>query len=186
MLTGVSARIAKQRTDALEAYNRSMFVPAITKSRKAAWDQEAEAAEKEETEINSQNRLAAYREEVERKQAFRQPGQGLLGSNKPPVRTDMLFEDDDGTQAEADDEYNRNMERLAINTGLMNFGAKQIASELDSQEGLVNDLSQRVSSIPRSFRTHTLLMLSCSLLQSDMVRDKVSKQQKRIDWLNQK
>jgi len=134
--------------------NRSMFVPAgYSKSRAEKIDAGRLAAAQHDAEIADETRRAG------RSQFLHNVDQGFkpkrLGGGVPKKKYDLedTFEDDDGEMARNRDLTDQNVEALSGKMTIINSFARNLGGEVERQNKLAENATEKVSFIPTWTKT---------------------------------
>lgn len=153
--SGTSVVIAGQNAAHLERLNRSFLRPTGGKARLAQMEHTIDLAEK-----RAQAQVQQTNQELYESRNAQQPGAPrLLGSNKPKVRSDLLFEDFDGEQERDEQEIEENLWKA---TQLLKQTAENSVAlnrEVDFQNKLIDQMTD----------------------QAETVNDNLRKEQRRLD-----
>ncbi|KAK3301004.1 uncharacterized protein B0H64DRAFT_382400 [Chaetomium fimeti] len=158
--SGTSVVIAGQNAAHLERLNRSFLRPTGGKARLAQMDHTIDVAERRgEAQIQQTN------QELYESRAAQEAGPPrLLGSNKPKVRSDLLFEDFDGEQEKDEEEIEGNLWQASQLLKQTAQNSVALNREVDFQNKMINQMTD----------------------QADTVHDQLRKEKRRLDHMIRK
>ncbi|SPQ18754.1 27d842ff-5f29-4edd-a939-faf59b3ae1b8 [Thermothielavioides terrestris] len=106
-------------------------------------DQKMEYSRRRETEQNEQVRQEVIRSRMTAEASRRANSQRVLGSNKPTVKKEFLFEDFDGTQQEQEQEIENNLLEVSAVLADVHDEVSALGNELDVQNRVIDQLTER-------------------------------------------
>ncbi|AEO65979.1 uncharacterized protein THITE_2113664 [Thermothielavioides terrestris NRRL 8126] len=130
-------------TDKLKRLQRPFFVPTMSGTHQKMLDQKMEYSRRRETEQNEQVRQEVIRSRMTAEASRRANSQRVLGSNKPTVKKEFLFEDFDGTQQEQEQEIENNLLEVSAVLADVHDEVSALGNELDVQNRVIDQLTER-------------------------------------------